>query len=142
MFFILSLLMACQHDNPLPIFSETQTITIQPEAQQVRLQEVIAATKRAWLEGDKAQAQLIFQSYYVNEFRDVVPQLQALGVEEIAQAQYDAGIFIVDIPNIEVSTKFESRLRTQSEQLNALFEAIPVAIPNAGAVSQSVSTTL
>ena len=108
----------------------------------MRLQEVIAATKRAWLEGDKAQAQLIFQSYYVNEFRDVVPQLQALGVEEIAQAQYDAGIFIVDIPNIEVSTKFESRLRTQSEQLNALFEAIPVAIPNAGAVSQSVSTTL
>ena len=46
MFFILSLLLACQHDNPLPIFSETQTVTIQPEAQQVRLESWLSQQPR------------------------------------------------------------------------------------------------
>ena len=143
MFFILSLIMACQHDNPLPIFSETPSITIQAEAQQQRLQEVITATKRTWLEGDKDQALLIFQSYYVNEFRELVPQLQALGIEGLAQVQYDVGVFMIDIPTIEVPTKFESRLREQAEQLNTLFERIPVPSPDASAaVRQSSSTTL
>ena len=129
MFFLLSLLLACQNDNQLPIFSEAPPITIRAEAQQVRLKEVVAATKRAWLEGDKAQAQHIFQSYYVNEFRALIPHLQALAIANLAQVQYELGVFLIDIPKIEVPNKFESRLRQQSEQISSLFDAVPEPQP-------------
>ena len=125
MFFLLSLLLACQNDNQMPIFSEAPPITIRAEAQQVRLKEVVEATKRAWLEGEKGQAQHIFQSYYVNEFRELIPHLQALAIGNLAQVQYDLGVFLIDIPNIELPNKFEGRLRQQSEQISKLFDAVP-----------------
>ena len=126
MFFLLTFMLACQNDNPLPIFSESSPITIQAEAQKVRLKEVVEATKRTWLEGDKSQAQHIFKSYYVNEFRALIPQFQALAVSNLAQVQYELGVFMIDIPKIEVPNKFENRLRSHTEQLSVLFDSVPV----------------
>ena len=130
MFFLLTFMLACQNDNPLPIFSESSPITIQAEAQKVRLKEVVEATKRTWLEGDKSQAQHIFKSYYVNEFRALIPQFQALAISNLAQVQYELGVFMIDIPKIEVPNKFENRLRSHTEQLSTLFDSVPVFFYN------------
>lgn len=129
MFFFLSLLVACAHDNSLPIFSDTPKITIQSDAQEQRLDEVVVATQRAWKSGEKAKAQLIFKSYYVNEFRKLEPQLRLLGASDLADIQYGLGLFIIDIPTIEVPSKFESRLQAQVVAIKKAFAQIPSPEP-------------
>lgn len=125
MFFFLSFLLACEHDNPLPIFTDTPDVMIKADVQEQRLKEVIAATKRTWSQGDKSKAQAIFQSYYVNEFNDLVPKFYSLGILGLADVQYEIGMFLIDIPIIEVPSKFESRLQEQGKSIQDILDQVP-----------------
>ena len=95
------------------------------DAEEELFTQHVKATKQAWTQGDKAKAQSIFQSYYVNEFNDLVPQFHTLGILGLAEAQYGIGMFLLDITTIEVPSKFESRLEEQSQSIQSILDQVP-----------------
>lgn len=127
MFLMMLLQIACHKENSLPIFSETSEIQIIPSAQIERVKEVFLATSNAWKQDDKNKAQLILQSYYVNEFVPMVPTLHEYDPLLVSTTQYKMGVTLIDIPIVQVPSKFEALMDARASELESIFILIPVA---------------
>jgi hypothetical protein len=128
MFLMMLLQIACHKENSLPIFSETSEIQIIPSAQIERVKEVFLATSNSWKQDDKNKAQLILQSYYVNEFVPMVPTLHQYDSLLVSTTQYNMGVTLIDIPIVQVPSKFEALMDARSSELESIFLLVPVAV--------------